>query len=402
MMFLVMMMWMVHVASPFSAVPRKSADQSWNLWPALPLAPYGYRKTLMNEVVKGRVWTFDQLQGTLYVHVPVRMTVVKRNEGGLVCYCPVAPTKECTRLLRDLESEHGKVTDVILPSLAVEHKAFVGPFHRKFPGQFWYTPGQYSFPLNFKNLRFVGILNAKTVEEGCLGPEFELATLGPIIPPGNGGFGETAIFHKPTKSLLLVDTLVSVSRDAPDIVKHDPRPLLFHARDDVRQKTTEADFRRGWERLVLFAFFFQPAALTVVPLSQSFKEASKECGMPGVFGWADLYPFEWNGPEAKKSFDTLVNKKLFVAPILRELILNRDPQAVLDWVAKLEKFDFKRIIPAHMDPTVSASPRDLKPAFRFLTAPNERAFVEGDLQALRDAESGLVESGEIYPRGKRN
>ena len=86
-----------------------TGDFSWLFWPALPLYPYGKRRTLCTEVVKDTVWTFDQLQGILYVVVPIRMTVVKLDEGGLLVYAPVAPTPECIRLVKELVAQHGDV-----------------------------------------------------------------------------------------------------------------------------------------------------------------------------------------------------------------------------------------------------------------------------------------------------
>ena len=53
------------------------SDFSWNFWPAVPLYPYGKRRTLRTEVVPNQIWTFDQVQGILYAIVPIRMTVVK-------------------------------------------------------------------------------------------------------------------------------------------------------------------------------------------------------------------------------------------------------------------------------------------------------------------------------------
>ncbi|HEY9846649.1 MAG TPA: DUF4336 domain-containing protein, partial [Candidatus Caenarcaniphilales bacterium] len=52
-------------------------DVSWAFWPAVPLYPYGRRRTLRQEVLQGTIWTFDQLQGIFYTAVPIRMTVVK-------------------------------------------------------------------------------------------------------------------------------------------------------------------------------------------------------------------------------------------------------------------------------------------------------------------------------------
>ncbi|KAJ1640304.1 hypothetical protein T492DRAFT_536210 [Pavlovales sp. CCMP2436] len=135
--------------------PTVAADLAWNLWFTLPIFPFGNRKTVRAEVVRGQVWTLDQLQGTLYVHVPVRMTLVKYRDAetganALLAYCPVAPTRECIRLVREIEAEHGPVLQVVLPTLGVEHKVFAGPFTRALgrKAQLWVLPGQYSFPID--------------------------------------------------------------------------------------------------------------------------------------------------------------------------------------------------------------------------------------------------------------
>merc|ERR1719171_1293324 len=46
-----------------AAAPAEAslAGADWPLWPALPLAPYGKRKTVRREAVPGKVWTFDQM-----------------------------------------------------------------------------------------------------------------------------------------------------------------------------------------------------------------------------------------------------------------------------------------------------------------------------------------------------
>ena len=107
---------------------------SWSFWPILPLYPYGKRKTLCREIIKDSLWIFDQLQGILYTVVPVRMTIIKLQEGGLLVYAPVAPTPECINLVKELEQKHWEVKYIILPtSSGLEHKIFVGPFARKFP-----------------------------------------------------------------------------------------------------------------------------------------------------------------------------------------------------------------------------------------------------------------------------
>ena len=37
------------------------------------------------------------------------------------------------RLLRELEEQYGEVAYIVLPTVAVEHKYFVGPFSQAFP-----------------------------------------------------------------------------------------------------------------------------------------------------------------------------------------------------------------------------------------------------------------------------
>ena len=90
--------------------------------------PSASRATVRRELVPGRMWSFEQVQGVIYVHVPVRMTVVALDGGGLFVYAPVAPTQECLRLVTELEDQYGRVAHILLPTLALEHKAFAGAF----------------------------------------------------------------------------------------------------------------------------------------------------------------------------------------------------------------------------------------------------------------------------------
>lgn len=117
-------------------------SRSWTTRHPGSLAPSGPLR-----VRHGQVWTFDQLQGILYVIVPVRMTIVKLENtpgGGLLVYAPVAPTGECLSMVRALEAQHGPVRHIVLGTLGLEHKVFAGPFAQRFPeSRVWYTPGQY-------------------------------------------------------------------------------------------------------------------------------------------------------------------------------------------------------------------------------------------------------------------
>lgn len=134
-------------------LPESSPQYYWDLsrvaFSLLPLAPGPRRKTIFSEVVKGSVWTADQLQGIVNVNVPVRGVIIRLSGGGLLVYNPVAPTGEVLSYMRELEAAHGPVKHIVLGSLGLEHKALCGPFTRYFPeAQCWQQPGQWSFPAN--------------------------------------------------------------------------------------------------------------------------------------------------------------------------------------------------------------------------------------------------------------
>ncbi len=112
-----------------SPAVKPTADRSWRLWFVVPIYPYGQRRTIRTEVVPETIWIFEQTQGIFYVVVPIRMTVVKLEGGGLLVYAPVAPTQECIELVNELVAVHGDVKYIIMPTISgVEHKVFGGPF----------------------------------------------------------------------------------------------------------------------------------------------------------------------------------------------------------------------------------------------------------------------------------
>ncbi|MBW4681786.1 MAG: DUF4336 domain-containing protein [Microcoleus vaginatus WJT46-NPBG5] len=350
-----------------------SQDFSWPFWPALPIYPYGRRKTICQEVVKDAVWTFDQLQGIFYVVVPIRMTVVKLDSGGLLIYAPVAPTPECVRLMKELVEKHGDVKYIILPTISgLEHKVFVGPFARRFPSaQVFVAPSQWSFPLNLP-LSWLGLPAKRTqvLPQECsktpFAGQFDYAILGPV-ELGPGRFAEVAFFDHRSRTLLLADSVVSIPKDPPAIVEVDPYPLLFHAKDYAtdRLEDTPENRRKGWQRICLFAMYFQPSVLGVPKWGEVFRNAVKapDRSKKAYFG---LFPFQWN-PEWKQSFDALRGEgRLFVAPVLQALILNRSPKETLEWADRVAGWDFQRIIPCHFDSPIKADSQQFRQAFSFL------------------------------------
>ncbi|MEH2446352.1 MAG: DUF4336 domain-containing protein [Nostoc sp.] len=391
-------------------------DFSWRLWPVVPLYPYGRRQTIRKEVVKDTIWNFDQIQGIFYVVVPIRMTVIKLEAGGLLVYAPVAPTIECIRLVNELVAEHGNVKYVILPTIsAIEHKVFVGPFAKYFgTAQVFVAPHQWSFPLNLP-LSWLGLPPKRTQvlpEDSSKTPfadEFDYAMLGPI-ELGPGRFAEVAFFHKRSHTLLVTDSVLSIPEDPPAIVQLDPYPLLFHAKDDASDIVADIQVnrRKGWQRISLFALYFQPNALDIRQWSQVLQDALKapERSNKAYFG---LYPFKWHS-DWQRSFHALRGDgRLFVAPILQTLILNRAPKETIDWADKVASWDFEWIIPCHFDSPIKAQPHQFRQAFSFLEkqpavsrglfSSSSHPLPEEDFKTLKNIDAGLNKFG-IVPAAK--
>jgi hypothetical protein len=387
-------------------------DFSWSFWLALPLYPFGKRRTIRKEVLKDTIWTFDQLQGIFYVVVPIRMTVVKLDEGGLLIYAPVAPTTECIRLVNELVVEHGNVKYIILPTISgLEHKVFVGPFARCFPNaQVFVAPNQWSFPLNLP-LSWLGLPPKRTQvlpEDSSKTPfadQFDYAILG-SINLGPGRFAEVAFFHRRSHTLLVTDSVVSVPEEPPAIVQLDPYPLLFHAKDKASDivEDNPANRRKGWQRISLFAFYFRPSMLEIIAWGEVFRNAfqAPDRSKKAYFG---LFPFKWDS-NWKRSFDALRgNGRLFVAPILQTLILNRAPKETIDWADKVASWDFQWIIPCHFDSPIKAQPHQFRQAFSFLeqtsgsTGLSSSSYLlpEEDFQLLRELDKGLNKFGILPP-----
>ena len=401
-----------HHSASESLTVAKGSDRAWPLWPIVPIYPYGHRRTLKRELIPGKLWLFEQVQGIFYVIVPIRMTVIKLAAGGLMAFSPVAPTRECVQMMHDLEAEHGEVKYVILPTVTgVEHKYFAGPFAQKFKrAQVYVAPNQWSFPLDLP-MSWLGFPAKRThvlpadSSQMPFFDEFDYAIVGPIdlsIKP----YTEVAFFHRETRSLLALDTIVSIPIEPPTVVQQDPYPLLFHARDSAQDPLVDTPENRlkGWARIALFTFYFQPQQLEVSPLKQMLKDAAKspDRSKKNYFG---LYPFDWQ-PNWYDSFEQLrADGKLIVAPILQTLIFNRGPQAALGWADRIAQWNFTQVIPAHFSAPIEATSADFRQAFDFLERPDSQSWSGfehdvpmGDLATLSQIDRRL--RGEVLPPPK--
>ncbi len=394
----------------FDRKSRNSPEYHWRYWVNVPIYPYSKKRTIRQEVLKDTIWTFDQLQGIFYVVVPIRMSVIRLESGGLLVYAPVAPTPQCLQLMQELVDRYGDVQYIILPTISgLEHKNCVGPFARKFPQATVYVaPNQWSFPVDLP-LSWLGFPPKRTCvlpadsNETPFADEFDYAILGDIDLRA-GQFEEVALLHKRSQTLLLTDTIVSIPNKPPKIVEEDLYPLLFHARDSATEAIadTQGNRIRGWQRICLFAMYFRSSVLEVPSLAKTFKDAWRSPNKSPQAYWG-LFPFDWQ-PNWQDCFETLRgNGRLLVAPILQTLILNRAPEETLEWADRVASWDFHRVIACHFDAPVSASPTEFRQAFAFLEsdAAYGSNLPDEDLQTLKSIDAVLYKS-RLVPPPKNN
>eukprot|EP00288_Rhodomonas_lens_P017509 CAMPEP_0177696746 /NCGR_PEP_ID=MMETSP0484_2-20121128/4143_1 /TAXON_ID=354590 /ORGANISM="Rhodomonas lens, Strain RHODO" /LENGTH=439 /DNA_ID=CAMNT_0019207735 /DNA_START=193 /DNA_END=1512 /DNA_ORIENTATION=- len=375
------------------------SESNWPLWLALPVAPYSRRKTIMREVKAGSVWTFDQLIGIYYVQLPIRMTVVKME--GCLYTPPVAPTEECLSLLQPLIDRYGPVKFIILPSVAVEHKVNAGPFARAFPNAAFYAVDkQYSFPVPLPS-SFLGLpswtkplpASSNDMSGEPWNGEFEHEVL-TVIPGPASAYQDAAFFHKPSKTMMLCDAIFAVDDTPPPILTDaDPeytRALLFHARDAPLEVVTDSPEARkkGWQRIVLlFNFFFPGSAAADLGIKPLLR-----LGPDPEYGWRGWVPFSWKGTEGRAFEAFSAGGKPTVLPII-EIILSRggDGQATQEWVDKVARWDFERVVPAHLNAPLDIGPREFEEPFAFIKkGKNEVRFCDEDVAFLRFAEEGFL------------
>jgi hypothetical protein len=387
----------------FNYSPENSQDYYWRYWATVPIYPYSKRRTIRQEVVKDTIWTFEQLQGIFYVVVPIRMTVVRLEVGGLLVYAPVAPTPECICLVQELVEQYGDVKYIILPTISgLEHKTFVGPFARKFPqATVFVAPNQWSFPVNLP-LSWLGFPAKRTQvlptdsSQTPFAAEFDYAILGDI-DLRLGKFEEVAFLHKRSQTLLVTDTVISIPVQPPKIIEQDLYPLLFHARDSAVEPIidTQGNRQRGWKRICLFAMYFRSSVLEVTSWRKTIIDAWRSPNKSPQAYWG-LYPFQWQA-NWEECFDILrQDGRLLVAPILQTLILNRAPDETLRWADAIASWQFTRLISCHFDSPINTTPQEFRQAFAFLEVDKDNHQIQklptADLQTLKNIDAFLSKS----------
>ena len=367
-----------------------------------PLGPITERRTVQSELVKGKVYGFVQELRLSGITANSRCTVFRTANNDLIVYDPVAPTEE---FLQQLASLNGKVTHILLGATTYEHKAFVGPFSRKFPSaKVWAVPDQWAWPLDLapKTLGIdvkrsgggdlVDSASSASTYPSDFRDEFEVKLLRPAQRLGLGyAASEAAVFHKPTKTLALTDALVNVpSKPTQDYEVDNLRGVGADAKDDRSlgqlvlsllrltdfeggrrivdeywsKPTSDDSLQRGWERNVLLSLFFGPAPQSIVEPHASFSK------LPGAWRVAPVT-------------ETLVYKSDRVRPELRR------------WVDDVSKWDFTYVSPAHFA-AGKGSPAEWKRAFGpVLSGERDPAYSAGDLRLLETLSAAIQKAGVI-------
>jgi hypothetical protein len=379
-------------------------DYYWRFWANVPIYPYSQRRTLRREILPDTIWTFDQLQGIFYVVVPIRMTVVRLERGGLLVYAPVAPTRQCIRLVQELVDRYGAVKYIILPTISgLEHKYFVGPFARKFPdATVFVAPNQWSFPVDLP-LSWLGFPAQRTKvlpadsSQTPFADEFDYAILGDI-DLRFGQFEEVALLHRRSQTLLVTDSIVSIPSHPPEIIEQDLFPLLFHARENGREPITDSPENRlkGWQRICLFSLYFRSSVLDTPSLGKILADAWRSPNKSAQAYWG-LFPFQWKANWSDSFARLRRDGRLLVAPILQTLILNRAPQETLQWANTIASWNFERIVPCHFTAPIRATPQQFRQAFSFLESNDQHDLPEADLKTLKNIDALLYKPGIVPP-----
>ena len=329
-----------------------------------PLTPPLFSRATYRYEMGRNAWALEQLLTFANVSATVRTVVIKLQDGTLWVDGPQWPTGEYMALLDEL----GPVGHVVLPCVALEHKAPMAAFVKRYPkASVWIAPGQYG-PFGECGLdaasakmgyRVDGVFPTGRPKAGDAMPpwssEFEMRTLYVDLPENAGPVAETAFFHRPTKSLVTTDSVVYVPDEPPPIFG-----TYFGERD-----LGDPSF---WPKSVIQAVF--------LPLREDVNaDAASAARWPGYAS---------------------VRGRLLRAPILRAFADARAPAEVREWVRSISsEWDFDRVLAAHFASPVRATPADFAAAFAYLDGPQADEKIVCADWALLDGLNELIDTNKL-------
>ena len=204
-------------------------------------------------------------------------------------------------------------------------------------------------------------------------------------------YQEAAFFHKPSKTLLLCDAVVSTGVDPPPILTSEPeytRALLYHARRSAREGRGHA--RGAPQGLAAHRALRQllHARRARGARQRRVAPAAPKARCPSSDGAACCRSLgKGSTPRAFEAFRD--DGKPVVVPII-QIILSRAPEASKAWIDTVTSWDFERVVPAHFDAPIAAGPAEFRATFDFIAkGKNEVRFCDEDVLFLREALEGL-------------
>lgn len=172
---------------------------------AVPSGDVGYPPLDTPKPVAESVFIVDSLlSGIVGRVVPARMTVIRLRDGGLLLH---SPTRFSYRLKAELE-RLGPIRHLVAPNLA--HWMFLKPWQRACPdATTWASPG---------------VRERSQVRRSGVRLDHDLGDAAPrawgggielVAVPGGMGFNESALFHQPSRTLVLTDLVLNL--EAPKV-----------------------------------------------------------------------------------------------------------------------------------------------------------------------------------------
>jgi Domain of unknown function (DUF4336) len=159
--------------------------------PMMAYPPLDAPKPVANDL-----WIVDS---TISPGAPVRMTIVRLPGDDLLLH---SPTRFSPALQRDLE-RLGRIRHLVAPNIS--HWTFIKPWQDRIPGTItWAAPGL----RRRRQVRRSGLRIDHNLTDHP--PPAWAGQIEQTIVPGGAGFREVAMFHRPSRTLLLTDLLLNL------------------------------------------------------------------------------------------------------------------------------------------------------------------------------------------------
>ena len=361
--------------------------------------PFRNRATYRYDLGRD-AYALEQLLTFGNVTATIRTIVQRLDDGSLWVHGPLYPTGEYCALLDEL----GTVEHVVLPCNAIEHKAPMEAFLKKYPNvkSVWIAPGQYGFfgscdmdvDMDMCRMPYKvdGVLplsssfsssSSISTKQG-LPPwidEFEFRTLYINLPKNAGPVSETAFFHKSTHTLITTDSVIYVPDTPPPIFS------TYFSFLESKDDTISSDIQDFWPKTVLQSIFLPLRQQQQQQQQQTSTITSKDQNNNDYDN--DIIT-TWPGYNA-------IQNRLIRAPILRSFVDARAPNEIRNWVQEVSQMStgstkpmgFDRILTAHFASPIQATPNDFQNAFSYLILDDNSQIRNGDGSGISSNDSSL-------------